>query len=189
MYNWTETSTGCFFFFFFPQKYPVNISLIPVGNVFWSSCSSLMAILCPHCSTHRRSPNTAKQTQQSTVKPTAAWWVRCVWLWWTPGPEKTTSWNYQSAPSYSVFIVLASGSAAARQPGCFSWWSWMLAPVLLLAISLSAPGEHCLYRLGERCRWCRPGSGTISSSLSLCPSLLHFWRFDPTTCNKMWGTP
>lgn len=55
--------------------------------------------------------------------------------------KKTTSWNYLSAPSHSVYIVLASCADAARQPGCFSWSGWLLAAAPPLATSLSAPSS------------------------------------------------
>lgn len=138
---------------------------------------SFNTILCPHCSTHRLSlatstGSTVKQTQQSTVKLPASQWLTPLhlalvgtWMW------KTTSWNYLSAHSYSVFIVLASCSRCCQAP-------WL--PLALLCSPLAATpllatiACHLPAALSLSCWWCRPGSSTISSSRTFCLSSLHF---------------
>ena len=146
-----------------------------------SSCLSPMTILCPHCSTHQHSlragvGNTVKRAQQCAVKLTATWWLPrlhlalvATWTW-----KKTTSWNYLSAPSHSVYIVLASCADAARQPGCCSWSGWLLAAAPPLATSLSAPSSSVFIVSGSESWCCRTGTSSISSSLSPRLSLLHF---------------
>lgn len=71
----------------------------------------------------------------------------CIWLQWAP--EKTTVWNYLSAPSYSVFIVLATCSAAARHPGSFGWLCWLLVLASPPATGLSAPSNSVFIVLGK----------------------------------------
>lgn len=142
-----------------------------------------MTILCPHCSTYRDSlctsiGNTLKQTQQSALKPTTAWWLSWLRLalvgtWTWKKKQKTTSWNYQSAPSASVFIVLASWSAAARHPGGLSWSSWMLAAAPPLATSLSAPSGSVFIISDSGASAAEIGSSTINSTPSLCICLLQ----------------
>lgn len=122
-------------------------------------CSFLPVYLwwqfCAHIDPHTSNPSALALATQTNKHSSLLWnslqhddWLACIWMWWAPGAEKTTSWNYLSAPSYSVLIVLASCSAAARRPGCFSWSCWLLAAAPPLATSLSAPSASCLYRFG-----------------------------------------
>lgn len=109
------------------------------GNVFFF----LLIILCLHCSRLQQPfaiSNTVKLVQLSTAKVSTVCWstwlhLALVGTWML---KKTTSWNYLSASSYSVFIVLAGCLAAARHPGCCYWLRRLVAAAPPLATSLSA---------------------------------------------------
>ncbi len=153
---------------------------------------------CAHIDPHTSTPSTLALATQSNKHSSLLWnslqhgdWLACIWLWWAPGPEKTTSWNYLSAPSYSVFIVLASCPAAARQPGCFSWKRWLLAAAPPLATSLSAPSSSVFIVSGRgagaaelAAAWAFACLCCISSAVDL-----HKSAYVLTTCYKMWSNP
>lgn len=138
-----------------------------------SSSLSLMTILFLHCSTPQQLL-TAGTGNAAQTNPAVYCETRCiaatVWVafGFSEHLKKTTVWNYLSAPSYSVFIVLATCSAAARRPGRFRRLCWLLVLPSLLATGLSAPSDSIFIVLEKGCRCCQPGRSTISSSLSFC---------------------
>lgn len=108
--------------------------------LWWKCCACIVP--------RTRAPSALALATHSNKHSSLLWnslqhgdWLGCIWLWWAPGPEKTTSWNYLSAPSYPVFIVLANCVDAARQPGCFGRPRWLLAAAPPLATSPSAPSS------------------------------------------------
>lgn len=116
---------------------------------------SLMTILLLHCSTqqqavphhlhwHSSQTNTAMCCETHCIVVTV--WVA---FGFSEHLKKPTVWNYLSAPSYSVFIVLATCSAAARHPGSFGWLCWLLVLASPPATGLSAPSNSVFIVLGK----------------------------------------
>lgn len=135
-----------------------NIFLVPVDNVYFfllfddNYVPTLFHI--PRLPLHRHWQHTHTNAPiycgaHCSVEAELVAGLALLGTWiWEKKKRKTTSWNL-SAPSYSVFIVLASCSAAARHPGRFSWSSWMLAAAPPLATSLSAPSSSVFIVLGR----------------------------------------
>ena len=88
-------------------------------------------------------------------------WLARIVLWWAPGPEKTTSWNYLSAPSYSAFIVPASCSTLPSSLAALAGCVGLLAAAPPLATSLSAPSCSVFIVLGSE-----PGAAELAAALS-----------------------
>lgn len=108
---------------------------------------SLMTILLLHCSTQQQAVPHHLHSHVLWNSLHRGDCLGCIWLQWAP--EKTTVWNYLSAPSYSVFIVLATCSAAARHPGSFGWLCWLLVLASPPATGLSAPSNSVFIVLGK----------------------------------------